>query len=126
MNAPALTILASLPRTENYVIAGEGANVPRNDITNASYRIRSASGLDGGGGQQAFRLHDYRHSFASVAVGSGLDLPIVGKLLGHSQPATTARYAHLDADPVRRAVSSTGATIAPGLGNKNIDVVPRR
>ena len=45
------------------------------------------------------RLHDLRHTFASIGAGASLGLPIVGKLLGHSQPATTARYAHLDADP---------------------------
>jgi len=65
----------------------------------------------------------FRRCFASVAVGSGLGLPTVGKLLGHSQPATTARYAHLDADLVRRAVNSIGVTIAAGLGNKDGDVV---
>ena len=59
-------------------------------------------------------------------VGSGLGLPTVGKLLGHSQPATTVRYAHLDADPVRRAVNSIGVTIAAGLGNKDGDVVAMR
>jgi site-specific recombinase XerD len=41
------------------------------------------------------RIHDLRHSFASIAVASGMSLPMIGKLLGHSQPQTTARYAHL-------------------------------
>ena len=44
-----------------------------------------------------------------------LGLPIIGKLLGHSQPATTARYAHLAADPMRRAVETIGATIGAAL-----------
>jgi len=74
----------------------------------------------------ACRATLFRHSFASVAVGSGLGLPTVRKLFGHSQPATTARYAHLDADPVRRAVNSIGVTIAAGLGNKDGDVVAMR
>jgi hypothetical protein len=54
-----------------------------------------------------------------------LGLPIIGKLLGHSQPATTARYAHLDADPMRRAVNAIGATIAAAMnGKKGGEVVP--
>ena len=44
-----------------------------------------------------------------------MGLPIIGKLLGHSQPATTARYAHLDADPMRRAVDTIGATISAAM-----------
>src|ERR1700688_2835360 len=43
------------------------------------------------------------HTFASMGAGASLGLPIIGKLLGHSQPTTTARYSHLDADPMRRA-----------------------
>jgi hypothetical protein len=45
-------------------------------------------------------------------------LPIIGKLLGHSQPATTARYAHLDADPMRRAVDTIGATISAAMAER--------
>jgi site-specific recombinase XerD len=48
------------------------------------------------------RIHDLRHSFASVAVAGGLTLPLIGGLLGHRQPQTTARYAHLAADPLNR------------------------
>jgi hypothetical protein len=52
-----------------------------------------------------------------------MGLPIIGKLLGHSQPATTARYAHLDADPVRRASETIGQTIAAALNAKPDNVV---
>jgi hypothetical protein len=56
-----------------------------------------------------------------------LGLPIVGKLLGHKSTETTARYAHLDADPLRRASNAIGATIAAALaGGKGADVVPIR
>lgn len=61
------------------------------------------------------RLHDLRHSFASVAASSGHSLPIIGALLGHSQPATTARYAHLMDDPLRAASDATSATIDAAL-----------
>ncbi|MFC4352175.1 tyrosine-type recombinase/integrase [Fodinicurvata halophila] len=61
------------------------------------------------------RLHDLRHSFASVAAGAGLSLPIIGKLLGHQQAATTARYAHLAADPVQQAANLIGNRLADAM-----------
>ena len=72
-----------------------------------------AAGLDG------VRIHDLRHSFASFGAGASLGLPIIGKLLGHSQAATTHRYAHLDADPLRRAVETIGGTIAAAMNGAN-------
>lgn len=57
------------------------------------------------------RLHDLRHSFASVGAGAGMGLPVIGKLLGHSQASTTQRYAHLDADPVRAAANTIAEKI---------------
>ncbi len=54
------------------------------------------------------RLHDLRHTAASVAVGEGISLPIIGRLLGHSQPQTTARYAHVDSDPATFAANAIG------------------
>jgi site-specific recombinase XerD len=62
-------------------------------------------------GLKDVRIHDLRHSFASIGAGSGMGLPLLGRLLGHKQPATTQRYAHLDADPLRKAVNSIGAAI---------------
>jgi site-specific recombinase XerD len=67
--------------------------------------LRTKAGLDD------VRIHDLRHSFASIAVGSGMSLPMIGKLLGHTQPATTARYAHLGADPMRAASNLVGGKI---------------
>ena len=60
-------------------------------------------------------MHDLRHSFASLGAGAGLGLPVIGKLLGHRSVETTARYAHLDNDPARRASNVIGATIAAWL-----------
>jgi hypothetical protein len=58
-------------------------------------------------------------------VGGGISLPITGKLLGHSQAATTQRYAHLADDPVRRASEAIGATLKAELaGTKGNNVVP--
>jgi site-specific recombinase XerD len=56
-------------------------------------------------------VHDLRHHFASVLASSGHSLPIIGALLGHSQPATTARYAHLVNDALKSAVEKAGAII---------------
>jgi site-specific recombinase XerD len=70
------------------------------------------------------RLHDLRHSFASIGAGASMGLPVIGKLLGHSQAATTHRYAHLDADPLRRAVETIGSTIDAAMrGEKAGNVV---
>lgn len=65
------------------------------------------------------RLHDLRHSYASMLVSAGLSLPVIGALLGHTQTQTTARYAHLFDDPLRAATAQVGAMIeaADGRGN---------
>ena len=76
------------------------------------------------------RLHDLRHSFASIAVSGGMSLPMIGKLLGHTQTATTARYAHLADNPLKEANDAIGNrlqglmkqsenTALINLGNKN-------
>ena len=75
-------------------------------------RIRKRAGLDN------VRLHDLRHSFASVGAGAGLSLPIIGKLLGHTQAATTQRYAHLAADPVRQAADRISGEIAAAMNSQ--------
>nr|WP_314444597.1 site-specific integrase [uncultured Sphingomonas sp.] len=59
-------------------------------------------------GIEGVRLHDLRHTAASIAVGQGASLPVVGRLLGHTQAQTTLRYAHVDADPALRAAEKIG------------------
>jgi len=59
-------------------------------------------------GIEGVRLHDLRHTFASLLVSDGLSLPLIGSLLGHSSSATTARYAHLHQDPQREAAERIG------------------
>jgi integrase len=56
-------------------------------------------------------LHDLRHSFASILVSSGASLPLIGQMLGHTQPQTTARYAHLYDDPLREAAETVGTFV---------------
>ena len=66
-------------------------------------------------GLKDVRIHDLRHTFASTAVASGQGLPMIGKLLGHTQVQTTARYAHLATDPVKHAANQVSAEIANSL-----------
>lgn len=109
LGAPAIAVLELLDRGGTYVIEGKNVDQPRADLKKpwaAAIKLADLPNL---------RIHDLRHSFASVGAGAGLGLPIVGKLLGHSQAATTERYAHLDAHPVRRAADMIGNTIAAAL-----------
>ena len=69
------------------------------------------------------RIHDLRHSFASGAVALGESLPMIGKLLGHTQVQTTARYAHLAADPVKAAAERVSSNIAALINGQTGDVV---
>ena len=121
LNAPALAVLHSLDRTGPFVIAGANPEVPRVDLKKPWTAVTEAASLSG------LRIHDLRHSFASIGAGAGLGLPIVGKLLGHTQASTTQRYAHLDADPTRRAADAIGATIAAALdGRQGDNIAPLR
>jgi integrase len=81
---------------------GEGHMV---EIKTAWAGLCKAAKLDG------VRLHDLRHTYASVLASAGLSLPVIGALLGHTQPGTTARYAHLFDDPLRAATERVGAII---------------
>ena len=56
----------------------------------------------------AVRIHDLRHTFASLLVSGGMTLPMIGKLLGHTQVQTTQRYAHLLDDPLRAGLAQVG------------------
>ena len=109
LNAPALAILAELPRVGIYVIAGEKPNTPRADLKRPWEVVARHAGLEG------VRLHDLRHTYASIGTGYGLGLPIIGKLLGHAETRTTERYAHLDNDPLRRATNWIGTNLDAAL-----------
>ena len=114
LNAPAMAVLSGLTRVGSYVIAGDSAETederPRADLKRPWSVVTRHAGLDG------LRLHDLRHNFAAFGAGGGMGLPIIGKLLGHSQPQTTARYAHLDADPLRKASNTIGTGLAAAMG----------
>ncbi len=61
--------------------------------------------------QPNVRIHDLRHSFASILVSAGASLPLIGQMLGHTQVQTTQRYAHLFDDPLRKAAETVGAFV---------------
>ena len=112
LNAPALAVLTRLDRLGSYVVPGDDPEKPRADLKRPWEAVARRAGLDG------VRLHDLRHTYASFGAGGGLGLPIIGKLLGHTQASTTQRYAHLDADPLRRASEAIGGRIAAALEGK--------
>jgi integrase len=109
---PALAVLASLPRVVGnpHVIAGEREGGYFIGVWKAWGKLRERAGLPD------VRLHDLRHTFASVGAGSGMGLPMIGALLGHHHAATTQRYAHLAADPLKAAARAIGSEIAAAMG----------
>ena len=125
LSAPAREILDNLPRIEGcpYVIVGAELDKPRSDLKRPWARITTHAGLDG------LRLHDLRHSYASVGAASGMGLLFVGKLLGHASTATTERYAHIANHPLRQANETIGQQIAEaltgGLGGDNVTSIKR-
>ena len=113
LNGPATAILEGLPRLGPFVIPGADPQTPRVDLKKPWATLCRRAGLE------SVRIHDLRHTHASFGVSAGFGLPIVGKLLGHTQPQTTARYAHLDADPIRRASDAIGKTLADALEGRS-------
>jgi integrase len=91
LSDPALEVLQSIKRAPGnpHVIVGEKSGSHIVNLRKPWYRLRAEAGLSD------VRIHDLRHTYASYAAASGLSLPIIGALLGHTQPQTTARYAHL-------------------------------
>jgi integrase len=118
--APAVEILSALPKQEGnpHVICGARDGAHLINLQKPWRRIRKAAGLED------VRLHDLRHSFASVAVAGGMSLPLIGSLLGHSQPATTQRYAHLADDPRRAAADAVASTIAASMTGAGAEIIP--
>lgn len=87
----------------------------RRDVQDAWEALCKAASIKGA------RLHDLRHTYASILASAGLSLPVIGALLGHQTPATTARYSHLFDDPLRQATERAAAIIT---GKPTADIVP--
>lgn len=112
LNQQAIDLLATIPKAEDnpYVIVGRRPGEHLVNLQKPWRRIRKEAGLDD------VRLHDLRHSYASVGAAQRGSLPMIGRLLGHNHTRTTARYAHLAADPVDELNAGIGKTIANALG----------
>jgi integrase len=107
----ALDVLSRIERqpANPFVITGRLPGAHLTDLERPWRRIRAHAGLP------ELRLHDLRHNFASDAASSGESLVMIGKLLGHSQVQTTARYAHLAPNPLRAAADRIADSIAAAL-----------
>jgi integrase len=116
LSAPARQLLAELHKGRDesgYLFPGRLGH--RRIIKDSWATICKAASIEG------LRVHDLRHSFASTLAGAGFSLPVIGALLGHTQPSTTARYAHLQDDPLRKATERAGAILS---GQPSAEVVP--
>jgi integrase len=110
LSAPAQQLLADIRKRQrpraDFVFPSHGATGHRVELKKDWAALCKAAGIEG------LRIHDLRHSYASQLVSGGASLPLIGALLGHSNPVTTARYAHLFSDPLRVATEKVGAVIA--------------
>lgn len=124
LGSPALLVLKEVARhpQSDFVFPGRGKSgeVSGHFVGTPKVwkEVCEAAGLAG------VRLHDLRHTFASLAAGGGQSLPIIGKILGHSDVKTTARYAHLADDPLKIAANRTAEAAAAALAGKTAEVVP--
>lgn len=114
LNAPALEVVSAIPRVKNtrFVFPAEIGPNHYQGTPKVWRKVRALAQLED------VRLHDLRHSFASVAVSGGASLPLVGALLGHADAATTQRYAHFHNDPVKAASEKVAGEIASVIGMK--------
>lgn len=119
LSAPALTVLSSLARIDGnpFVICGTKPGQHLVNIAAPWQRICKRAGL------VDLRLHDLRHTYASIGVSGGASLPMIGGLLGHANTSTTERYAHLQTDPVRAVNEKIGETLASMIGGQTGNVV---
>lgn len=117
LNAGALEILSRISKLEAspFVFPAHRSDGHYEGTPKVWRIVRSMAGLED------VRLHDLRHSFASIAVSGGASLPIIGALLGHTDSATTQRYAHLHDDPLKAASEAVGGKIAAAIGMKGLD-----
>ena len=118
----ALAVLAALPRLEGnpFVIVGQRRGAGLVNLSKPWRAIREAAGLP------TLRIHDLRHAFATIGAGCGMGLPIIGRLLGHTQAATTQRYAHVQSDPAKAAAGAIAGQIEAAMRGASGEVVTLR
>ncbi len=118
LGAAAMVVLAGLPRSSSSPFVFPSAGNPRKAYSGAPKvwdKVRAAAGL------QDVRLHDLRHTFASLAAAGGQSLPLIGAILGHKDAATTKRYAHLADDPVRLAADRTASAAQSAMAGRSAE-----
>jgi integrase len=110
----AANVLKGIEKIEGnpWVITGRKEGARLTDLQHPWRRIRERAKLPD------VRIHDLRHSYASGALALGEGLPMIGKLLGHTQVQTTARYAHLAKDPLRAAASKISDFIGVSISGE--------
>lgn len=121
IGAPAIEVLAGLPRVEGalFVFPAASGDTSFQGVDKVWRKVRVAAGFP------SLRLHDLRHSFASVGLARGDALPVIGAILGHVDVKTTSRYAHLTDDPVRQAADAIAKTVHAAFTAKpKADIVP--
>lgn len=114
LGSAALALLSEQERTKSPYVFPDPRD-PAQPIRNLDWAwvgFRKRAGLDD------VRIHDLRHSFASVGLAGGQALPLIGKLLGHAHVSTTQRYAHLADDPLRAAADHISASIDAALAGR--------
>ena len=116
----AIEVLKTVPRVGPYVIAGAVPEEPYKNLSRAWIVARAYAGLED------VRLHDLRHSYASLAAGRGVPLQMIGKLLGHKVVATTQRYAHLARDAAAAVNDELGAAMQAAIKKPRGKVVKLR
>jgi integrase len=111
LNNAALEVINEIPKYQGnpYVIVGNRHGCHLVNLQKPWQVIRTTAGIG------EVRLHDLRHTFASIAVGTGGSLPMIGRMLGHSEPKTTQRYAHLTDDPIHQLTQATGEVISGAM-----------
>jgi integrase len=113
LSVPAVQLLRGITTRGEYVFPSDAKTGHVADIQKAWVRLCISAGVSG------VRIHDLRHSFASQLVNSGASLQLIGALLGHSNPTTTARYSHLYDDPQRAAVEKVGVLVGNANGDRH-------
>lgn len=105
----AVEVIRTVPRIGRFVVAGAKPDEAFRNLTRAWIVVRKRAGLAG------VRLHDLRHSYASLAAGQGVSLQMIGTLLGHRRESTTRRYAHLARDAVAAVSDDIGNAMAAAI-----------
>lgn len=120
LSPQAIALLKSLPADSDLLFPSASNSGALTGLKRAWSAVCTLAGLEN------VRIHDLRHSFASLAISGGIPLAVVGGLLGHTQAQTTQRYAHLHDEVQRAATGAVGAIIGHADTGRTAEVVPLR